>query len=173
MGRQVQAKRKASEAEEDIMYSVAWTVPVNPQGAFPILTREQLWEGLVMKARDAKPFVGQAMEECRVLQEYDDGFLREIVLRGVRMTERITFTPMVKVRFERIEAQGFDGWIDNVMSDSEQGLQLTFTFSVGFPGLAHGSAEERTAGEKVKESYFEAVRNTIDETRRRAASAAA
>jgi hypothetical protein len=79
----------------------------------------------------------------------------------------------VKVRFERIEAQGFDGWIDNVMSDSEQGLQLTFTFSVGFPGLAHGSAEERTAGEKVKESYFEAVRNTIDETRRRAASAAA
>ena len=155
------------------MYSVAWTVPVNPHGAFPVLTREQLWEGLVMKARDAKPFVGAAMEECRVLQDYDDGFLREIVLRGVRMTERIIFTPMVKVRFERVEAQGFDGWIDNVMSDSEQGLQLTFTFSVGFPGLTHGSPEEQAAGERVKESYFEAVRNTIDETRRRAASTAA
>jgi hypothetical protein len=147
------------------MYSISASLEVNPAGAVPVLTREQMWRGLVMKAENALPFV-KAMEECRVLERYSDGFLREIKLRGVRMTERITFTPPVEVLFERVDAQGYDGWISNVISDSARGLLLTFTFSVSFPDISPGSDEEKNRGDAVKDSYLSAIASTLEATRK-------
>jgi hypothetical protein len=147
------------------MYALSASVEVNPQGVTPVLSVEQMWRGLVMKAENALPFV-HAMESCRVLETYPDGFLREIKLRGVMMKERITFTPPVEVYFERIDAQGYDGWITNVLSEGPGGLMLTFTFAVGFPGAAPGSQEEREQGDAVRESYASAVESTLAATRR-------
>jgi hypothetical protein len=151
------------------MYAVSATREVNPQGATPVLTAEQVWRGLVMKAENAVPFV-DAMAHCRVLERYPDGFLREIVLRGVRMTERITFTPPVEVYFERVEAQGYDGWVSNLLSESDRGLLLTFTFAVGFPGVAANSPEEKRRGDEVKASYLSAVDSTLAAVRRMASN---
>ena len=151
------------------MYTISASLEVNPPGAAPALTQEQMWLGLVMKAENALPFV-KAMEDCRVLERYTDGFLREIKLRGVRMTERITFAPPVEVLFERVDAQGYDGWITNVISESARGLMLTFTFSVGFPNTASGSADEKRQGDAVKASYLSAIETTLDATRRLAAT---
>lgn len=147
------------------MYALSASVEVNPSGVTPALTVEQMWRGLVMKAENALPFV-QAMEACRVLERYPDGFLREIKLRGVMMRERITFTPPVEVYFERVDAQGYDGWITNVLSEGPDGLVLTFTFAVGFPDTKPGSPEERQKGDAVRESYASAVASTLDATRR-------
>lgn len=142
------------------MYAVSRTREVNPSGITPVLTPDQVWRGLVMKAENAVPFVA-AMEHCRILERYGDGFLREIVLRGVRMTERITLTPPVEVYFKRIDAQGHDGWVSNLISESDRGLMLTFTFAVGFPGVAANSVEERRRGDEVKASYLRAVDSTL------------
>jgi hypothetical protein len=147
------------------MYVISASLEINPEGVTPKLEHEQVWQGLVMKARNALPFV-KAMEACKVIHEYNDGFLREIVLRGVKMTERITFTPPVEVYFERVDAQGYDGWISNLISESRYGLMLTFTFAVGFPGAAPGSAEEKHQGDAVKSSYLSAIQSTLDATRR-------
>lgn len=147
------------------MYAISATREVNPPGIVPGLNAEQVWRALVMKAENAVPFV-TAMEKCRVLERYQDGFLREIVLRGVRMTERITLTPPVEVHFERVEAQGYDGWITNLLSESDRGLMLTFTFAVGFPGIAPGSAEEKRRGDEMKASYLSAVDSTLTAARR-------
>lgn len=147
------------------MYSLSASFEVNPKGITPVLTAGQVWQGLVMKAENALPFV-PAMEECRVLERYDDGFLRQIKLRGVVMKERITFTPPVEVYFERIDAQGYDGWITNLLSEGPNGLLLTFTFSVGFPGAASGSKEEREKGDAVRASYVSAISSTLDAVRR-------
>ena len=58
-----------------------------------------------MKAEYAVPFV-PAMKECRILERFDDGFLREVHLRGSVMRERIVFhRPEVEVYFERIPAE--------------------------------------------------------------------
>jgi len=146
------------------MYAISKAIDVNPPGAEPVLTREQLWQGLVMKAENALPFVG-AMESCRVLERYDDGFLREIVLRGERMRERITLTAPVEVRFERRDTD-YSGWITNVIHDSDRGLVLSFSFAIRFPGCAEGSAEERAQGDAVRESYLAAVASTLAATRR-------
>ena len=85
------------------------------------------------------------------------------------MRERITFTAPVEVLFERTEGSRFPGWITNVLSDSEQGLVLTFTFGILFPGTPEGSAEETRQGDAVRASYVSAVRSTIDRTRQLAA----
>jgi len=151
------------------MYAIAATREINPPGLVPVLTADQVWRGLVMKAENAVSFV-HAMEHCRVLERYDDGFLREIVLRGVRMTERITLTPPVEILFERVEAQGFDGWVSNLISESERGLLLTFTFAVGFPGVAPNSAEERRRGDVVRANYLSAVDTTLVAVRLMAAN---
>ena len=146
------------------MYALSAAVLVNPPGAAPVLTLEQVWRGLVMKAENALPFV-DAMQECRVIERFADGFVREIVLRGVRMRERITFTPPVQVHFQRMEAKGYDGWITNVISESDQGPMLVFTFCVGFPDAPSGSAEERRRGDAVKASYVSAIASTLKAVR--------
>jgi hypothetical protein len=147
------------------MYALSSSFDVNPPGVTPALTPQQVWRGLVMKAENALPFVA-AMEECRIVERYPDGFLREIKLRGVVMRERITFTPPVEVYFERVDAQGYDGWITNLISDGPQGPLLTFTFAVGFPGAPPGSEIEQKMGDAVRDSYVSAITSTLDAVRR-------
>ncbi|MDH7799720.1 MULTISPECIES: SRPBCC family protein [unclassified Beijerinckia] len=147
------------------MYTIAATFDVNPPGEPVIISREQMWKGLVQKAEYAVPFV-PAMDDCRIIERFEDGFIREIHLRGTVMRERIVFTPNVQVHFQRIDpADG--GWIANIMSESEHGLLLTFLFALTFPGVAAGSSEESRRGDEVKASYVEAITATIAETRRR------
>lgn len=147
------------------MYALSASIEVNPPGETVPITPEQMWQGLVQKAEYAVPFV-PAMDDCRVLERYADGFLREITLRGTVMRERIVFTPHVQVHFQRVQPED-GGWISNVMSESVHGLLLTFTFALTFPGVAAGSAEEKRLGDNVKASYVEAINATIRETRRR------
>jgi hypothetical protein len=114
------------------MYALSASIEVNPDGTTPILGQDQIWRGLVMKAENAVPFV-PGMQACKVLERYADGLLREIVIGGDRFKERITFTPPIQVLFERVDTAAHAGWITNVISESERGLMLTFTFAVNFP----------------------------------------
>lgn len=144
------------------MYTYAATIEVNPPGAEPI-TREQLWRGLEMKAENPLDFV-PGMESCSIVERYADGFLREVVLRGDRLRERITFTPMMQVHFQRV---GIPGWIVNLVSESDRGLLLTFAFSVEFVGIPGGSPAEHERGERLRANYLKAVETTLATTRRR------
>jgi len=146
------------------MYALSHAVAVNPSGAEPVLSREQVWQGLVMKAENAVPFV-PGMEVCEVLERHPDGLLREVSFRGSRMREKITLTAPVEVLFERVDSPDNAGWITNVISESEQGLLLTFTFAVRFPGTEPGSREEQAKGETMKGAYVSAVQATLDRVR--------
>ncbi|MGO8920553.1 MAG: SRPBCC family protein [Stellaceae bacterium] len=148
------------------MYALSVAVDVNPPDAHPRLTREDVWHGLVMKAENALPFV-PAMQACTVVERFEGGLIREIVARGERFTERVSFTPPIQVLFERQDAGGSAaGWITNVISDSDRGLLLTFTFNVVIPGVQPGSPEEKQHGEEMKGSYMDAVRATLAAVRR-------
>ena len=56
---------------------VAYTQPINPAGASPVLTEAQVWQGLQRKIRHAQEFVVAAIGSTDVLEERDDG--REVV----------------------------------------------------------------------------------------------
>ena len=146
------------------MYTLSVSVDVNPPGVTPALTQEQVWRGLMMKAENAVLFVPR-MQACTVLERWSDGLLREVVNDGHRFREKITFAPPVEVLFERVGTEDNAGWITNVISESDHGLLLTFTFAVNLPGAAPGTEEERQKGAAMKESYIGAVKATLARVR--------
>jgi hypothetical protein len=147
------------------MYATSVAVEVNPAGVTPVLGHEQVWRGLVMKAENAVPFV-PGMESCIVLERHADGLLREVVVRGNRFKERITFTAPVQVHFERVDTAEHAGWITNVISEWDRGLLLTFTYAVNFPGMTPASEEERRQGEAMKSAYVSAIEATLRAVRK-------
>lgn len=144
------------------MYTYSASVRVNPPGVERPLDRARLWRGLELKAANPLDFV-PGMEACTILERYPDGFLREIVLRGDRLRERITFTPQILVHFQRVDTPG---WITNGISESEMGLLLTFTFAVEFPGIPPDTEAERAHGERMQANYLRAVETTLATSRR-------
>ena len=69
-----------------MIYSTA-TVPVNPQGE-TALTRDQLWQGLVLKARDARLFLPPgACTKCDVVVDAKDYLIREATIMGDDLSE--------------------------------------------------------------------------------------
>jgi hypothetical protein len=146
------------------MYTLSVSVDVNPPGVTPRLTQEQVWRGLMMKAENAVLFVPR-MQACTVLERWSDGLLREVVNDGNRFKEKISFAPPVEVLFERVGTEDNAGWITNVISESDHGLLLTFTFAVNLPGAAPGTEEERQKGAAMKESYVGAVKATLARVR--------
>lgn len=117
-----------------------------------------------MKAENALPFV-PGMEACDVVERTATGLVRDVSFRGSRMRERITLTPPIQVLFERIDSPDNAGWITNVISDTEAGLLLTFTFAVTFEGAEEGPDAERRKGEEMRGAYVAAVAATLDRVR--------
>lgn len=143
------------------MYTLSHAIAINPEGVEPKLSREQVWKGLELKAENAKPFV-DGMTQCDLLERKDNTILREITFRGAQSREFITLFEPVKVQFERTDGTG---WIDNTISDSDDGLLLSFTFGINFPGIADGSPEEQEKGNGMRGAYVGAVAATLKRVR--------
>ena len=146
------------------MFTLSVSLEVNPEGAAPKLTAHQVWQGLVMKAENGALFVPN-IRTCTVLERDAAGLLREIAGGEDRFQEKITFTPEVEVRFERVGTAANAGWITNLVSEGPHGLLLTFTFAVNLPGAAPGSAQERERGMAMRASYVGAVEATLARVR--------
>jgi hypothetical protein len=141
------------------MIEVSKRIPVNEPGQ-PVLTRSDVWKGLVMKADNALPFV-PAMTHCKVLdRESDTVFVREIEFRGERCRERITLTPEQRVEFVRLDGSVL-GTILNLIEEDDSGLGLRFSFKLKLDGMADGSAEEIEYGKVVEKDYLKAVDATL------------
>ena len=83
------------------MIFVSHALPVNVPDE-PRLTPANVWDGLVLKANNALPFV-PAMTYCEVTRRHSDTvFDRDIDFRGQRFTERITLEAPHRVTFTRI-----------------------------------------------------------------------
>ena len=146
------------------MYALAHTIEVNPKGVTPVLTQQQVWRGLEMKAENAIPFVN-GMTKCEVIERSGSTLLRDVTFAGDDFRERITLHAPVQVHFERV---GNGGFVENTISESALGLMLTFTFSLVWPGTEPGSAAEREKGESMKHAYVGAVAATLKQVRRMA-----
>jgi hypothetical protein len=105
------------------------------------------------------------MESSQILERTEDGFIREVIVRGETFRERITLLPPVQVRFDRIEGRE-SGWITNTLSEGPHGLLLTYTIAIGFPGVWPGSDEEQRLGSVLASNYAQAIAGTLDTIRR-------
>ena len=85
-----------------MIYSTA-TVTVNPRGERK-LTREQVWAGLMLKARDARLFLPPGLcTKCEVVAEGQDFIVREAVIMNDELTEIVTFVPWNDLREEMLQ----------------------------------------------------------------------
>jgi hypothetical protein len=146
------------------MIYVTHSLPVNEPGA-PTLNRAAVWDGLVMKANNALPFV-PAMTYCEVIDRIDDlTFDRDIDVFGARYTERITLQPERRVVFTRIKGPVL-GTIVNDIEQVEADLFLRFSFALVIEDAEGGSPEEAAYAEATTSQYIAAVGATLDAMRR-------
>ena len=125
------------------MISVSNTVRVNEPGEVVVLTRDDVWHGLNLKAENALPFV-PAMTKCDFVERREDGaIVRDIVYRGQEARELVTFTPKQTVRFHRLSGDVL-GDIYNTIGEECRGDAEAAAFG---DVVAHGIDDEsHTAG---------------------------
>ncbi len=153
------------------MIFVSHALPVNVPDE-PRLGRQQVWDGLVLKANNALPFV-PAMTYCEVTRRHSDTvFDRDIDFRGQRFTERITLEAPYRVTFTRIAGPVL-GTIANEIIAGHDGLALRFSFALVVVGVAGGSAEEQAYADSMTGDYLQAVAATLNAMRRLAEAAVA
>jgi hypothetical protein len=144
------------------MFTIGRSLPVNDRNNPPqvILTRDQVWQGLVFKAENAVPFV-PGMTVCEVLERSGQELVRECVYKGDRLRERVTFHPQRAVDFERLSGN-VRGTIRNEIEEDENGaLHLRFTFSLAVQGIAHNSPEEHAYATAMEGDYVRAIGATL------------
>ena len=149
------------------MIFVTHQLPVNVPGE-PHLDRGAVWDGLVLKADNALPFV-PSMTFCEVTQRYGDTvFDRDIDFRGARFTERITLEKPHRVTFTRIAGPVL-GTIVNEIEGPDDDLALRFSFALVVTGVEGGSAAEQEYADSMTGDYLKAVEATLGAMRKIAA----
>jgi len=150
-----------------MIFSTA-TINVNPPGEH-VLTREQLWAALVLKARDARQFLPPgACTECNVVAEGRDFILRDAVIMGDAITELVTFKQQSKVSFHQVKSPREGVIVNEILEDASGALQLRFYAYLGLLGVAPDSDEEKQAREAMdsaERGYPAALRSTLARAR--------
>ena len=146
------------------MIFVTHALPVNVPGE-PHLTPAMVWDGLILKANNALPFV-PSMTYCEVTQRHSEvDFDRDIDFRGERFTERITLERPHRVTFTRIAGPVL-GTIANEIEGAGDDLALRFSFALVVMGVTGGSSAERDYAESMTGDYLKAVEATLGAMRR-------
>ena len=153
------------------MIYVSHRLPVNTPGE-PRLDRAAVWDGLLLKANNALPFV-PSMTFCEVTERHtDSSFDRDIEFRGQRFTERITLEEPHRVVFTRIAGPVL-GTIANEIEGPDDDLGLRFSFALVVDGVEGGSAAEQEYAESMTGDYLKAVGATLNAMRQIAAGVSA
>ena len=149
------------------MIFVSHALPVNVPGE-PHLDRADVWDGLILKANNALPFV-PSMTYCEVTQRRSNTvFDRDIDFRGQRFTERITLEPPHRVTFTRVAGPVLGTIANEIVGgpDDLDPLALRFSFALVVVGVLGGSAEEEAYADSMTGDYLKAVEATLNAMRR-------
>ncbi|MBO1080003.1 AtaL-like protein [Roseomonas haemaphysalidis] len=149
-----------------MIYSSA-TVAVNPEGEIS-LTRAQAWEGLVLKARDARLFLPPGLcTSCEVVEESTTHIVREAMIGGTNLREIIAFEHESKVTFFQATGPREGAIINELFEDEDGALQLRFYCFLGLRGKEPDGPEERTEQAQFDsdQGYKAALLSTLKRTR--------
>ena len=149
-----------------MIYSTA-TVPVNPEGEAK-LTREQVWKGLELKARDARQFLPPGLcTRCDVTEESATHFVRDATIGSADLREIITLEPQHKVTFFQATGPREGAIINELFEDEAGDLQLKFYCYLGLRDKAPNGPEEQAeqAQFNSEQGYKAALLSTLKRTR--------
>lgn len=149
-----------------MIYAIA-TIPVNPEGETK-LTREQVWKGLELKARDARLFLPPGLcTRCDVVEESATHFVRDATIAGSDLREIITLEPWRKVTFFQATGPREGAIINELFEDEAGALQLSFYCYLGLRDRAPNGPEEQAEQAQFDsdKGYKAALSSTLKRTR--------
>ncbi|KAA5606401.1 DUF1857 family protein [Roseospira marina] len=149
-----------------MIYSTA-TVPVNPEGETP-LTREQVWKGLELKARDARLFLPPGLcTKCDVTEESATHFVRDATIGGADLREIIVLEPQRKVTFFQATGPREGAIVNELFEDEAGALHLKFYCYLGLRDKSPNGPEEQAEQKQFDsdKGYKAALLSTLKRTR--------
>ncbi|KAF7793580.1 hypothetical protein EIP86_004694 [Pleurotus ostreatoroseus] len=149
-------------------FEIATTKPINTPSATPVLTREQVFAGLKIRARDPVKYI-PAITSCKIVKEDEAGLTRVITCKpGTgppgEVTEVVTYTKNVKVDFLMPKSGIAVSSIISIGED-ETDLYLTFTFTWNFPNIVEGTEEAAAKVKALTQVVKTIVSHTIEQLR--------
>lgn len=126
---------------------LAYTAPINPPSASPVLTQSQVWTGLKRKVKRAYEFV-PVITACEVISEEGNTVVREATFAAGTLGKD---TPAKTVREvcvhqapSRVDFKQEDGsTVSNIVSKGPEGeLLMTYSFEWRHGDIQEGSEQE-------------------------------
>ena len=134
--------------------------PLNP--LVEALTREQLWEGLVLRAEQPQLFV-LGLDSCTILSRTDRTLERQLHYGHATVRDHVTLVPNDSVRYDILATQAHVGGslmmtIEQPDDDDVQ-LFLRFRYETTLP--VPDTEDARQTSEIVKSAYRETDIDTV------------
>lgn len=132
--------------------------PLNPLAE--TLTREQLWEGLVLRAEQPQLFV-LGLDSCTILSHTGDTLERELHYGHATVRDRVTLTPHERVRYDILATEAYVGGSLTMTIEQPDALQLFLRFEYETTLPIPDTEDARQTSEIVKSAYREADIDTV------------
>ncbi|QDS71221.1 hypothetical protein FKW77_010411 [Venturia effusa] len=163
-----------------IIYA-AVTAVVNPPGAEPFITQDQLWQALELKRIQPQRFLA-VIDTCEVLENSNDTILREVKFKdgggkfaaplvGKTVQERVSHhAPVSSSSGAGVEIFNVIGNASRVLNIISIGanpgeMYLTFTFEWDHPEIEKGSSEEIAKQKQYQTSAPAGLAGTLGKIR--------
>jgi hypothetical protein len=116
-------------------------------------TREKLWKLLLDKAEHPEKTIRE-VQEAKILQKYDDGFLREMSAAGLKIRERIIIDQKVgQIKFILVDNEELDGYFLNKIENKNGQLILTY--------LQNWTPKDQNAKQDFDQQFYPILKNAV------------
>jgi len=132
--------------------------PLNP--FVESMTREQLWEGLVLRAEQPQLFV-LGLDSCTILSRTDSTLERELHYGQATVRDRVTLAPTESVRYDILATESYVGGSLTMTIEQPDELQLFLRFEYKTTLPAADTEDTRQTNEIVKSAYRESDIDTV------------
>ena len=135
--------------------------PLNP--LVETLTREQLWEGLVLRAEQPQLFV-MGLDSCSILLRTDSTMERELHYGQATVRDHVTLTPQKSVRYDISATADYVGGSLTMTIEQPDELQLflRFEYKTSLPSADQNvDPDAHQTEEIVKSAYRESDIDTV------------
>ncbi|WP_122154126.1 SRPBCC family protein [Paraburkholderia sp.] len=132
--------------------------PLNP--FVEAMTREQLWEGLVLRAEQPQLFV-LGLDTCTILSRTEDTLERELHYGQATVRDRVTLLADQSVRYDILATESHVGGSLTMTIEQPDELQLFLRFEYTTTLPVSDDKDARQTQEIVKSAYRESDIDTV------------
>ncbi|MCG2575827.1 DUF1857 family protein [Dechloromonas sp. XY25] len=119
-----------------------------------VLSRDQLWQGLLHRVEDATPFL-PGLESCTIVERHADHLLRKLDFGPAVIEDRVTLSEMQWVRFDIMPNEQHAGGSLTISIEEPEpdALFLRFAYTTSF--ASNPNSEDRAYIDYIKSAYHQ------------------